>query len=291
MKNSTTELLIDIKSLTPRSRAIYSTIVEPITQGWKETELAKQLGRTPSWVSERLNELKQEVYLQNGIFPPLSEADYQALKDSIRVHGVRVPVILDEELRIIDGRHRIKAAIELGLRPLYLLIGGLTDGERAELEIVLNAARRHLTRQQKRKLAEYELVRDPARSNRRIAAICGIHPDTVTAIRSEMVDASLSWRRQGLPAAEAPPIPTLFDEHLDDVTETGYVALHPPLTYTVDVAPLIHIDTLGRKQPAKRIRVPAIPVAKMVDAHVLCPCCSELLQLWRLGEAYELRHP
>jgi hypothetical protein len=278
--------------MSPRSRAIYSTIVEPITDGWKETELAKQLGRTPSWVSERLSELKQEIYLQNGIFPPLTEHDYATLKDSIRIHGVRQPVLLTSDLRIIDGRHRIKACLELGVTCTYLVVGCLTDSDRAELEIVLNAARRHLTRQQKRKLAEYELVRDPNRSNRRIAAITGIHADTVNAIRAEMAQAAQRWKELGLAPAEAPPNPSLFDEPADDdVTENRYVVDNPPQTYTVNVAPPTRQDTLGRRQPAKRLRVRPIPQPKMVSAPIECPCCEEPVEVWRTKDVYELRQP
>lgn len=287
-KNSTNDLQIDIKTLSPRSRAIYSTIVEPITEGFKETELAKQLGRTPSWVSERLSELKQEIYLQNGIFPPLSEAEYASLKDSIRVHGVKHPVLLDEELAIIDGRHRIKACIELGITCNHIVVGGLTADEKAELEVCLNAARRHLTRQQKRKLAEYELVRDPARSNRRIAAITSTHPDTVAAIRAEMGEASRRWKEQGLPPPEAPPNPTLFDPPTDDIVLTPQPE---PVVYVVNVQPERRTDTLGRKQPAKRNRVRPIPRPRMVCA-VEAPfdvAAGVVVEVWKVEGGFEMR--
>ncbi|HMF11448.1 MAG TPA: ParB N-terminal domain-containing protein [Gemmataceae bacterium] len=48
------------------------------------------------------------------IFPEMSESDFAALKDDIKEHGQRDPVIVFQN-QILDGRHRYRACRELGI--------------------------------------------------------------------------------------------------------------------------------------------------------------------------------
>lgn len=48
--------------------------------------------------------------------PPMSEAEYQAMKDDIAANGQREPIILLDG-KILDGRHRNRACVELGVEP------------------------------------------------------------------------------------------------------------------------------------------------------------------------------
>jgi len=48
------------------------------------------------------------------LFPPMTDAEYRELVEDIREHGQREPVTVDDEGRVIDGRHRVKACAELG---------------------------------------------------------------------------------------------------------------------------------------------------------------------------------
>lgn len=57
--------------------------------------------------------------------PPLLPSEYQALTESIRTHGVQVPVLVDESGAIIDGHHRDQIAAELGIKcPREVRSGG-----------------------------------------------------------------------------------------------------------------------------------------------------------------------
>ena len=47
-------------------------------------------------------------------FPPLNEQDWNALLESVREHGVLVPIVVTPDGVLIDGVHRQKAAIETG---------------------------------------------------------------------------------------------------------------------------------------------------------------------------------
>lgn len=87
--------------------------------------------------------------------PPLTEEEYGALLEDIRLHGVRVPIVQDEEGNVIDGHHRLKAvhalraegyAVEL---PKAEVLAGLSEPEKVLTAVDLNLHRRHLTDAQK----------------------------------------------------------------------------------------------------------------------------------------------
>lgn len=77
--------------------------------------------------------------------PPLSAEERALLRKSIEEDGVRYPVLLDRDGRIIDGFHRTQITKELGVScPTERLD---VDQETADrLRVTLNLARRHLTR-------------------------------------------------------------------------------------------------------------------------------------------------
>lgn len=181
---------VTLEKLSPSSRATQILIAEQMTDGYSMTEIANALGRPTSWVSERLSSLRNELLLQTGLFFPLADHEYDSLRASIKEYGVQVPVVIGEHIACVDGRHRLLIGEELGLEsvPAVFLEGCTLEQERA-IAISLNAARRQLNRQQKRTLVEAELMRDPARSDRLIASICGVTHPTVGLVRSELVAA------------------------------------------------------------------------------------------------------
>ena len=63
----------------------------------------------------------QVVYLVStlaGIFPPMREPEYARLKGSIRQAGLLEPIVMWRGA-IIDGRHRLRACLELGVDPRF----------------------------------------------------------------------------------------------------------------------------------------------------------------------------
>jgi len=252
---------LDTTKLSPRSQAILTKIVEPMTRGYRETEIAEMLGRTPSWVSERLSELRTEIQLQNGLFPPLTDDEYKALKTSIEQQGIRVPILLDENEDVIDGRHRLRIAGELDIDVPVIVLTGLTDEEKQELEYELNAARRQLSRGQKQVMVRYQLLVDANRSDRRIATICGVHHETVASIRRQL-EAEQATKH----AVENAP-----DDA--DTVETAHGTVE--LTKGADVAetatrqPFVNrVDSTGRVQPASKPR-------EKQESIIECPHCGE----------------
>jgi hypothetical protein len=77
-----------------------------------------------------------------SIFPMMSVEEFKALKESLQARGQRNPIYTHEG-KIVDGRNRYQACVELGLTPRY----EAWDGKGLLVDFVwdLNAGRRQLT--------------------------------------------------------------------------------------------------------------------------------------------------
>lgn len=89
------------------------------------------------------------VHPAAAAIPDLSPAQYAALKDSIARQGIHTRLLIDTENRVIDGRHRLKAAMELGLEivPCDTIADEVTADDTRAAVIACEAAvaRRNLT--------------------------------------------------------------------------------------------------------------------------------------------------
>ena len=117
------------------------------------------------------------------VMPPLSDEEYAALREDIAERGVLVPVVVDQHGNVLDGHHRQRIAVKLGVDcPMEIRQVGDED-EARDVAFTLNLARRHLTREQKRALIQVEIDRDPAATDRSIARRLRCSPSTVGAVR------------------------------------------------------------------------------------------------------------
>jgi ParB-like chromosome segregation protein Spo0J len=77
------------------------------------------------------------------------------LKEDIRRSGILVPILIAQAGEYLDGRVRLEIAKELGLPARAIpkiVVGKVSDAERADLRLVLNTFRRQLTQAQVREL-------------------------------------------------------------------------------------------------------------------------------------------
>ncbi len=118
--------------------------------------------------------------------PPLSDEEYQGLRASIAVNGVKVPILVDEEKRIIDGSYRKRFADEFGYDCPEIVEAGLTGEEKRTLARALNLSRRQLNTDQKRQIIADQLAETPDRSARWIAKQLGVSHPTVLSVREEL---------------------------------------------------------------------------------------------------------
>ncbi len=85
-----------------------------------------------------------------NIFPLMSWHDYQTLKSDIAQNGLREPIVLHEG-KIVDGRQRYRACLELGIEPKFREWD--QQGSLVAFVVSLNLHRRHLTTSQRAMIA------------------------------------------------------------------------------------------------------------------------------------------
>ena len=86
------------------------------------------------------------------IFPAMSDTEFRELVEDIREHGQREPVWILEDKRVIDGKHRVKACVELGRSVEARVYHGSETSVEAFV-VSLNLKRRHLSEEQRAMVA------------------------------------------------------------------------------------------------------------------------------------------
>jgi hypothetical protein len=112
------------------------------------------------------------------MLPGLTDAEYRALKADIAEHGILVPVIVDQDGRVLDGVHRVRIAAELGIDVPVSRMGHMTENRKMHLAVGLNMRRRHLDADRRRELV-HKLYRERYLTVREIASITGWSKTTV----------------------------------------------------------------------------------------------------------------
>jgi ParB-like chromosome segregation protein Spo0J len=104
-----------------------------------------------------LNDDQQVIKIRkeySALVPKLSPQEYESLKQSIKINGLHIPVVVNQYSVLLDGYHRYKACQELGIKPniqVKILPGSL---EEKLFVIGVNLKRRQLTHAQKVELGE-----------------------------------------------------------------------------------------------------------------------------------------
>lgn len=93
--------------------------------------------------------MNYEFHEAANIFPMMEGQGYKDLVSDIAVNGLQVPIVLHEE-KILDGRNRYRACLELGLSPEFVHY----EGDNPFSYVVsLNLKRRHLDESQRAMVA------------------------------------------------------------------------------------------------------------------------------------------
>jgi hypothetical protein len=118
------------------------------------------------------------MVLFDDLLPKVAENEKLRLNDDIAQSGVLIPVAVDENRGVIDGIGRLTAAAELGIKDVPLHVHyGLTEKEKRDLALKLNALRRQWTSEQRLDIAI--ALRKDKYSFRRIGSILNLSHETV----------------------------------------------------------------------------------------------------------------
>ena len=89
-------------------------------------------------MSLRLNPVYEKM------LPLMSQGEFEQLKESIRTEGQHYPIIVSEELEVLDGHHRFRACVELGVEPDFEVKHFESKLLEKKFVIEANLRRRHL---------------------------------------------------------------------------------------------------------------------------------------------------
>lgn len=97
-------------------------------------------------------------------FPMLPDSELTELAESIATNGLRQPIVVDREGRILDGRNRAKACQQVGIEPVTVTYDG---DDLAEYVIDCNTTRRHMSTGARAMATALVLAEDGRRENGR----------------------------------------------------------------------------------------------------------------------------
>ena len=142
---------------------------------------------TISILSPKALQPTKELMEANKLMP-ISQFDYDKLKESIKKEGVKDPIEYFENSKgayILDGFHRWTIAKELKLASVPVILISKKPKDLKIYAINKNLARRHLTTKQKHNLIDLLLSKEPNKSSRQVAKQVGISHNTVEKRRQE----------------------------------------------------------------------------------------------------------
>ncbi len=152
----------------------------------------KRKGTVQTFSIDKMQLASELILIQDLM--PIDSYDRNNLKEDIKKHGIREPIkgyVKNGIFFILAGANRFEIATELGLREVPVeIMDKLPKKEREQFCIDDNLNRRHLTRQQKRKLIERELLTHPHLSDRQIAQKTQASPTTVGTQRKSLEQLS-----------------------------------------------------------------------------------------------------
>ncbi len=80
----------------------------------------------------------------DNLLPKMSEQEFAELKTSIQTEGQHYPIIVNEDLEVLDGHHRFRACTELGIEPDFEVRKFEDKLLEKKFVIEANLRRRHL---------------------------------------------------------------------------------------------------------------------------------------------------
>ena len=81
----------------------------------------------------------------SSLVPEMTEIEYGDFLQSIREEGIRTPIHIQEDMTILDGRHRVRACREMGITHIQAIVHNLSSGDAVKFATTTAVNRRNLT--------------------------------------------------------------------------------------------------------------------------------------------------
>ena len=99
-------------------------------------------------ITVKISDLKENKTFSE-LVPEMTTQEYEDLVNSIRKQGVRQPIHILSNKTVLDGRHRVRACKEIGIKEIQALSHELTEDEAIKFVTDTAVERRNLTKEQK----------------------------------------------------------------------------------------------------------------------------------------------
>ena len=99
-------------------------------------------------ITVKISDLKENNTFSE-LVPEMTTHEYDDLVNSIRKQGVRQPIHILSDKTVLDGRHRVRACKEIGIKEIQALSHELTEDEAIKFVTDTAVERRNLTKEQK----------------------------------------------------------------------------------------------------------------------------------------------
>jgi len=138
--------------------------------------------------------MKHPPHPAAALFPMLGDEELHELAESIKREGLLVPIVLDADGRVLDGRNRLAACQIAGVKPRFTTYEGLDPVGYA---LTVNIARRHMSKGAMAMVAALASVNSVDTTDRDLASRVGVSREyfyravTVIEWAPELVDAVL----------------------------------------------------------------------------------------------------
>jgi hypothetical protein len=87
---------------------------------------------------------------KNGLFGDIPETEYEEMKADIEARGIKTPLFITPDGRVLSGHLRLKVALEIGLSAVpVIVVDGLTEDGEFLFLVRDNLVRRHLSPSQR----------------------------------------------------------------------------------------------------------------------------------------------
>jgi len=108
------------------------------------------------------------IHTEAEQFPLLTDDELASIAQDIAANGLRDPIVLDPQGRVVDGRNRLKACAVAGVEPKFVTREELTDDDAiADFVLSVNVEKRSLSNGQKAMARARNLARTGKRKNGR----------------------------------------------------------------------------------------------------------------------------